>query len=216
MELACKSAFISPLFTNIAEMLLRLFYIYERSPKKSYELSNIVDDLRCVFEFPKGGHLPVRSHGTRWITHKRKALQRVLDRYGAYIHHLSTLTEDRALKPDDRQRLKGYLLKWKQPKMLIGCAMCVEALKPVSLFSLSLQKEGADIVNSIENTLKSIKTLKPTSELAPGEWSTVKSLKRRLKDVGDQKEYQGVALQDFNRTLEQCKKHVMDDIRRLE
>ena len=30
--------------------------------------------------------------------------------------------------------------------MLIGCAMYVEALKPVSLLSLTLQKEGADIV----------------------------------------------------------------------
>ena len=185
LELACKNAFTSSLFTNIVEMLLRLFYIYERSPKKSHELANIVDDLRCVFEFPKGGHLPVRSHGTRWITHKRKALQRVLDRYGAYIHHLSTLTEDRSLKPDDRQRLKGYLLKWKQPKMLIGCAIYVEALKPVSLLSLALQKEGADIVTSIQNTLSSVKALKSLSELALIEWPTVKLVKRRLQDVGD-------------------------------
>ena len=89
---------------------------------RKYE-ANIVDDFRCIFEFPKGGHLPIWSHGTRWVTHKRKALQRVLDRYGAYIHHLSTLTEDSSLKSDDRQHLKGYLLKWRQPKMLIGCAM---------------------------------------------------------------------------------------------
>lgn len=181
--------------------------------KKSYELTNIVDDLRCVFEFPRGGNLPVRSHGTRWITHKRKALQRVLDCYGAYIHHLSTLTEDGSLKPADREHLKGYLLK---PRMLIGCAMYVEALKPVSLLSLTLQKEGADIVTSIENTLKSVKVLKSLLELSPIEWPTVKLVKGRLKDVGDQKEYQGVVLQNFDSTLEQCKKHVMDDICRLE
>ena len=167
------------------------------------------------FEFPKGGHFPVRSHGTRWITRKRKALQRVLDRYGAYIHHLSTLTEDSTLKPDDRQHLKGYLLKWKQPRMLIGCAMYVEALKPVSLLSLSLQK-GADIVTSIENTLKSVKAPKSLSELAPVEWPTVKLVKRRLKDVTGDQEYQGVALQNFDTTLEQCKKHVKADICRLE
>ena len=159
LELACKNAFSSSLFTNIVEMLLRLFYIYEKSPKKSHELANTVDDLRFVFEFPKGGHLPVRSHGTRWVSHKRRALQRVLDRYGAYIHHLSTLTEDRSLKPDDRQRLKGYLLKWRQPKMLIGCAMYVEALKPVSLLSLALQKEDADIVTSIEKISESPQVL---------------------------------------------------------
>ena len=37
-----------------------------------------------------------------------------------------------------------------------------------------------------------------------------------LKYVGDQKEYQVVALQNFDSTLKQCKKHVMDDICRLE
>ena len=42
LELACKNAFASSLFTNIVDMLLRLFYIYENSPKKSYELANIV------------------------------------------------------------------------------------------------------------------------------------------------------------------------------
>ena len=122
------------------------------------------------------------THGTRWIAHKRKALQRVFDRYGAYIHHLSTLIEDRSLKADDRQRLKGYLLKWKETRMLIGCAMYVEALKPVSLLSLTLQKEGADIVTSIDNTLKSVKSLKALSELAPVEWPTVKLVTNRLKD----------------------------------
>lgn len=56
LKLACKNAFSSSLFD---EMLLHLFYMYEKSPKKSHELANIVDDLQCVFEFPKGGHLPV-------------------------------------------------------------------------------------------------------------------------------------------------------------
>ena len=98
--------------------------------------------------------------------------------------------------------------------MLIGCAMYVEALKPVSLLSLALQK-GADIVTSIQNTLNSVKALKSLSELAPIEWPTVKLMKRRLKDVGDQKEYQGIVLQNFESTLEQCKKHVLDDICRL-
>ena len=146
---------------------------------------------------------------------KRSALQRVLDRYGAYVHHLATLIEDRSLKPDDRQHLKGYLLKWKQQKMFIGCAMYVEALKPVSLLSLSQQK-GAAFVNGIESTLNSVKALNSMSELAATESSTVNLLKSRLKQVGDQKEYQGVALQDFDRILQQCKKQVTDDIRRHE
>lgn len=74
------------------EMLLRLYFLYEKSPKKCHELLDIVDDLKDVFEVPKGGNLPARAHGSRWINYKRKALQRVIDRYGAYLHQLrSTL-----------------------------------------------------------------------------------------------------------------------------
>ena len=83
LELACKDAFSSKLFKDIVEMLLRLYYLYEKSPKKSRELADIVADLKEVFEFPDGGNLPIRSQGSRWIYHKRKALQRIVDRYGA-------------------------------------------------------------------------------------------------------------------------------------
>ena len=62
-------------------MLAKLFSIYSKSPKKSRELSEIVEDLKMVFDLPAGGNMPVRCNGTRWISHKRKALQRLLDRY---------------------------------------------------------------------------------------------------------------------------------------
>ena len=106
LELACKDALTSPLFAEINEMLLRLYYLYKKSLKKSQELSAIVEDLKEVFLFPSGGGLPVRCQGTRWISHKRKALQRVIDRFRAYISHKAALVED--------ARLKGYLQKWSQ------------------------------------------------------------------------------------------------------
>ena len=43
--------------------------------------------------------------------HKRKALQQVLDGYGAYIAHIISLTEDRSNKAEDRERCRGYLHK---------------------------------------------------------------------------------------------------------
>ena len=55
--------------------------------------------------------MPVRCSGTRWIAHKRKALQRFVDRYGVYVNHLSTLASDRQTKAEDKARLKGYVLK---------------------------------------------------------------------------------------------------------
>ena len=81
LELACKDACTSQLCKDLQEMLLRLYYLYSKSPKKSRELCDIVEDLKEVWELSAGGNIPVRSQGSRWICHKRKALQRVIDRY---------------------------------------------------------------------------------------------------------------------------------------
>ena len=75
LELACREALTSPLFASINEMLLRLYSLYRKSPKKSQEFTTLMEDLKEVHQFPKGGSLPVRFQGTRWISHKRKALQ---------------------------------------------------------------------------------------------------------------------------------------------
>ena len=217
LELACRDVFISPLFSAIENLLLRLYYLYEKSPKKSRNLAAIIiEDLKEIFSFPKGGNLPVRCQGTRWVSHKRKSLQRVLDRYGAYIAHLIALTEDRSIKAEDRERCRGYLHKWKQPKILIGCAMYIEALKPVSLLSLSLQGEGADIVLSMENTMKSVKSLKKLTQHEVSEWPMVKLVKKRLKESDGNQEYQGMAISDFDATLETCSRDVMADLRCLD
>ena len=56
LELACKNALSSILFKGIEEMLLRLYYVYEKSPKKMRELEEVVKELKEVFEFPLGGN----------------------------------------------------------------------------------------------------------------------------------------------------------------
>ena len=73
LELACKDAFSSQLFKDIAEVLLRLYYLYAKSPKKSRGLANIVEGLKEVWELSGSGDLPMRSESN----HKRKALQRL-------------------------------------------------------------------------------------------------------------------------------------------
>ena len=136
-------------------MLLRLFYLYEKSPRKCCELSDLVTDLKQVFEFPESGNLPVRSCGSRWITHKRRALQGVEDCFGAYLSHLAALIEDTSIKSTDRQRLKGFLLKWREARMIIGCALYTDILKPASLLSLTLQENDINIVQGIKCILNS-------------------------------------------------------------
>ena len=88
--IACKGAFTSSQFSSI---LLRLYYIYEKSPKKSRDLACIVDDLKQVYNFSIGGDLPIRSCGMRWITHTTACARSLC----AYIAHLSTLVEDKSI-----------------------------------------------------------------------------------------------------------------------
>ena len=116
------------------------------------------------------------------ISYKRKGLQCVIDRYGAYITHLISLTGDSSVKAEDRECFKGYLRKWRQPTILVGCAMHVEALKPVSFLRayIALQGEGTNIVLSMENTLKSIKSLKSLSQQSSQERPMVKLVKSKL------------------------------------
>ena len=92
-----------------------------------------MEDLKEVWKFSGGGDLPVRSEGSRWVNHKRKALQCLVDRYGAYLNHLAAMTEDRTIKSTDQVCLKGYLQKWKQAKVLIGAAMYSSGQKKVNI-----------------------------------------------------------------------------------
>lgn len=217
LELACKDALTSSLFTEISEMLLRLYYLYSKSPKKSKELVAIGDDLKEVFLFPKGGNLPVRSQGTRWISHKRKALQRVVDRFGAYATHLTALVSDTTIKSADQARLKGYLQKWTQGKMLVGCAMYIDVLKAPSLLSLSLQDDGVDIIQGIKHILKSADALQSLAKQDPQQWPTVKLVLSRVTDEGSQKLYQGGSLTRFTDSmLNQCSRQALEDLQRLD
>ena len=104
-----------------------MYYIYENSPKKCRELEVVVEELKgCLepSEMPaSGGTRPLRACGTRFIAHKVAALGRLVDRLGAYLAHLTTMSEDSSVKAVDRQKLKGYVKKWRNSKYLLGSAL---------------------------------------------------------------------------------------------
>jgi len=218
LELACKDALTSNLFQNVSEMLLRLYLIYSKSPKKTRELCDIVIDLKEVFEIPEGGDIPVRAQGTRWIAHKRKAMQRVVDRFGAYVNHLTTLSVDTSINSTDRARLKGYLHKWQQSSILIGCALYVDVLKSPSFLSLSLQKENLDVVMALQHILRSVKHLKALAESCPDEWPTIKLVLSKItSDEEANSVYQGAILKSFTPSIVcSCQDQALHDLLRLD
>ena len=169
-----------------------------------------------MYEFPKGGNFPVRSQGSRWIGHKRKALQRFVDRFGAYINHLATLIEDKSIKGNDRAKVKGYLQKWKHARMLIGSALYVDVLKPACCLSLSLQCDHLDIIAGIKAVLEASKSLQGMSKQDPIEWPTVKLVCSRVKDEENEKVYQGAVVRGYSAVvLEECADVAKRDMQQL-
>ena len=136
MELAIKNALSHTSFDLIDKMLLRLYYMYEKLPKKYRQLEEIIDDLKICLNFDDKGIKPVRASGSRWVTHKLNAMKHVLSKYGAYTNHLTALSEDSFVKSSDQAELRGYCHKWVDAEYmyLIGCAFYVDLLSTCAIF----------------------------------------------------------------------------------
>ena len=92
-------------------MLLRLYYLYEKSPQKCRELEDIISDLKECLCFDDAGVKPVSASGSKWVAHKLNAMKRVLSKFGAYTGHLATLSEDSSVKAANRAKLSGYYVQ---------------------------------------------------------------------------------------------------------
>ena len=156
-------------------------------------------------EFPTiGGNKPLRACGTRFISHKVCALERILDRFGAYINHLVALTEDPKTKSVDREKLKGYIRKWREFRLLKGCAVFHDILKPVAILCKSLQSDELCTVNIIEAILRTTSSLTKLKTSEVESLPSVKKILLRLTDDSNSamsKTYQGTELVQYNQGL---------------
>ena len=201
LELAIKDALKPTAFGLVDELLLRLYYLYEKSPKKCRELEDIITDLKVCFSFDDAGVNPVCASGSRWVAHKQNAMKRVFSKFGAYTAHLAALAEDRSLKPADRAKLKGYNNKWTDAKYLFGCALFVDLLKPCMIFSKCMQSDEVDILGALNALLK---TLKETDKLASKpleQWLTYAATLAKCTDEEGHKVYQCQKLKKYSEAL---------------
>ena len=86
LELSLKDALKGiNLYNTIDDLLMRAYYLYEKSPKKCHELDEVVASLReCLEEdeMPScrtKGNRPLRACGTRFVSHKVAAINRFID-----------------------------------------------------------------------------------------------------------------------------------------
>ena len=108
-ELALKDALKGTVFDLVDDMLTRLYYVYEKSPKKCRELEEVIADLRQCIEFDDAGVRLLHARGSRWVSHKLNAMKRVLSKFEAYTNHLTALSMDSSVKAVDHAKLQGYL-----------------------------------------------------------------------------------------------------------
>ena len=216
LELALKDALKATYFSTLEEMLMRIYYLYAKAPKKCRELEEVIASLaKCldVSEFSEsGGKRPIRSCGTRFICHKVAALEWIIDKFGAYMSHLTTLFEDPSTKPADRQKLKAYVKRWSDSKVLLGCATFHDILKPVAMLCEVLQRDQVCLVSAIEAVLKSSNALDKLKVKKVTEFSSVQKVMLRVKSVEEGKTYQGFELTYYERGLAFFKAHYLEYI----
>ena len=109
------------------------------------------------------------------------------------------LIEDPKIKPGDRQKLKGYVTKWRDGKVLLGCAIFHDILKPTAILCKSLQADEISIVSTIEAILRTSTSMKKLKTTEMEDFPSVKKVLLRLKDEPTSggttsKTYQGVEI----------------------
>ena len=214
LELSLKDSLKSTHFQIIDELLLQAYYLYEKSPKKCKQLEDIVVELKkCLDpeEMPnKGGSRPLRACGTRFIAHKVAALGRLIDRFGAYLNHVTALTEDTGVKASDRQKLKGYIQKWQKFSILLRCAFFHDLLRPAGILCKILQEDDLCVVRAIESVMKTKKALDKLKTTRLEELPSVSKVLSRIKQDNEECTYQGADIKLYDQGLSFVKSNYIE------
>ena len=125
LELAIKDAFTeSTFYSNINEMLSKLYWLYQKSPKRLTQLKELSE------AFEKSIPKPTKADGTRWIDFKFRAMEKISENYGPCMTHLEQLAHtDSQLKK--REEIKGFVNKWKDTGYLMHIAIFIDILSPM-------------------------------------------------------------------------------------
>ena len=142
LELAVKDAFKNKAFVKIGNMLSVLYKLYQYSSKRYRELKRFADDCDEVVPEPK------KPYGTRWIDHKYKAVEIVLQNYGPYLPHVESHAQTDS-QPLKRAELKGYVKKWRHATYPVYIALYLDILARLHQLSLAFQQDVHDPVKAI-------------------------------------------------------------------
>ena len=199
LQLAVKNALKNTAFDSVDDMLLRLYYLYEKAPKKCRELHEIVSDLRGCISLDENGVKSNRASGSRWVNHKLNAMRHILSKYGAYTSYLMALSEDRSIKSFDRVQFRGYYNQWLHAKYhLLGCAVFVDILTPCAIFSKVMLSDELNILSVLSSLLRTVTETDKLSTLPLAEWPVYSATLKKIGTENGNQVYQCQELKHFS------------------
>ena len=159
-------------------MFLRLYYLYHKAPKGFHE----------------GSVKPYKASGTRWITHKVKAMKITLMNWGVYIMHL-----DKSVPPSDQNKLKGYLKAWSQSKIPFLLALFIDVLSVVSNLSLVFQSDSIDVVSFCDAISKAKRQMERLQECSFETMPFVKNLLSKIEEKEPTFFYMNIPIENYEK-----------------
>ena len=203
LELALKDALNDQEdFQMIDNMLLKIFYLYNKAPNKLWDLKELYEAMKQGIEFDMEGIKPKKASGTRWITHKVNAMKVILDKWGVFIGHLEKLACDNSIQKPDQCKIRGYLKDWKKDKVPILLAMFIDLLQIADNLSLSFQYEKVDHASTLLALEKAKKGLTRFKERQLENLPHVKHLLSKVIRSDGSAQYQGIKLKNLDEALE--------------
>ena len=177
--------------------------------------------MKDEFEMYGGGIKPVKSTGTRWIDHRIRAMQRLVDKYELYCQHLQHANPE-TKKTTDRATLQGKFDKLIDAKVLLRSCFFVDTLSSAKQFSLTTQMADIDIisiVDNVESTKNSYEKLLRKFESNADKVLSLPKLKSVIKEIESNEDgevvYQGQKLKYYSREIQFLKNHGAEIIKSI-
>ena len=92
------------------------------------------------------------------------------------------MMEDSSIMSTDRQKLKGYLLKWRGAKFLLSCAFFNDLLHPLAILCKVLQEDELCAVRAIESVFKVKQSMDKLKAALFEELPTIKKVLERIQE----------------------------------
>ena len=148
LELKLKDA-LKEYMQPVDTMLAHFYYLYTKSSKKHHKLKNLYDMLKGEFEMYTSVIRLVKGTGTRWIDHKLRTMNHLIEKFGFYCVHLNDIIST-TTNSKEKTTLEGKFNKLVDAKVLLLYALFTDILSEEKKFSLVTQKSDIDIIGILD------------------------------------------------------------------